>query len=378
MAKVVQKSLLAAKLGNKGKQAFDNVKNNDVEFDTGANLPAGIENGVAQLVECKFGTYESGDNKGELYFLAAGVVCAPKLHEGVSVEGLRTQIGPEPLCDTPTRSRKTVQEHFAWVVNELKKLGLDTGQLELDQIEASCEQLKEVAPFFRFRTWKGSKQEITKKGNKWVCGNKSYATEEKAKLDNPFAGRDPRTQHVWNGLCEFTDEETDDVIEDSPELSGDVVDEATDETTDEMLLEDIGQLADQEESGELEGTEYRDDLTSRAEEAGIDPQEYDTWTDLALTLETTEDDEATDEDEGDEEESESDEGDEGDEDEDTTTADDVWEKGDQCLYKPPKSRKAAECELLTSNQAKRTCTLKRLDDGRKFPNVSWDELAIIQ
>jgi len=103
----VSKSPLMAKLGNKLAESFDKHKDDETRYGGGSDLPKGIEGGIAQLVDCKFDTYKTGDNKGEFFFYAAGIVKAPKEVGGVPIVGLRTQIGPEPLCDTPDRSRKT-------------------------------------------------------------------------------------------------------------------------------------------------------------------------------------------------------------------------------------------------------------------------------
>lgn len=170
------------KLGNRLKTAHAKHANDETTFSGGGELPAGIENGVAQLVECKFGTYEKGDNQGEFYFYAAGIVVSPvAMPDGLKVAGLRTSI-MEPLCDTPTRSRATFDDHLAWIYNELRKLGVNTAELDPSNLEAVAEALKQAKPYFSFRTWKGQK-----------------ATE------GPYKDQEPRVQHQWNGLREFNE-----------------------------------------------------------------------------------------------------------------------------------------------------------------------------
>lgn len=173
---------LMQKLGNRLKTAHAKHANDETTFSGGGELPAGIENGVAQLVECKFGTYEKGDNQGEFYFYAAGIVVSPvAMPDGLKVAGLRTSI-MEPLCDTPTRSRATFDDHLAWIYNELRKLGVNTAELDPSNLEAVAEALKQAKPYFSFRTWKGQK-----------------ATE------GPYKDQEPRVQHQWNGLREFNE-----------------------------------------------------------------------------------------------------------------------------------------------------------------------------
>lgn len=180
------KSALVAKLGDKIRKAHEAHKGDETEYSSFGELPAGIEGGIAQLVDCKFDVVKEGkDNAGEYYFYAAGTVMEPKeftdsegnLHR---VEGLRTSI-TEPIYDTPNRkSRKTVDDHLAFVLNEMRKLGVDTSSIGAEQLEDVCEQLKQLKPFFRFRTWKGQ-----------------------AETTGPYAGKEPRVQHVWNGCCDY-------------------------------------------------------------------------------------------------------------------------------------------------------------------------------
>jgi hypothetical protein len=185
MAKQVTKSGLAGKLGAKLKQAVDKHKKDETKISGGGDLPAGII-GIAQLVDCRFGQYKEGANKGEYFFYAAGVVRTPAMFEGMPIKGMRTQIGPEPMCDTPTKSRKTLEDHTAWVLNEMRKLGAETASVDGDELEGLAAALKEAKPTFKFRTWKGQK-------------TKQYP--------------DPRVQHSWEGAADFTPDEGE-VVED--------------------------------------------------------------------------------------------------------------------------------------------------------------------
>lgn len=185
MAKQTAQSSLLAKLGDRGRRAFDKHKGDETVFSGAGDLPAGIEGGIARLVDCKFDVYKKGDTEGELYFYAAGVVVSPRVHGDVRIEGLRTSI-MEPLCETSGRSRETVEDHMTWILNELRKLGVETDGVEYSDLEAIVAALKEQQPYFRFRTWKGQKQTTGK-----------------------YAGQEPRTQHTWNGVCDYEDDNTD-------------------------------------------------------------------------------------------------------------------------------------------------------------------------
>lgn len=176
-------SSLAASLGAAGQQAHEASKSEETRYSAGGDCPAGVDNGVAQLVECKFSQYKEGKMKGSWFFYAAGVVIAPRLMQDelgntIKIEGLRTSI-QEPLCDTPDRVRKTVADHLSWIYNELRKLGVATSELEFDNLENIGEPLVAAAPTFAFRTW---------------CGE--VATE------GIYKGKKPMTNQVWNGVIE--------------------------------------------------------------------------------------------------------------------------------------------------------------------------------
>lgn len=354
MPKQVKKGSLASKLASKKfREAFESHKGDETNYGGGGDLPEGIEVGIAQLVECKFDTFEKGKNEGELYFYAAGIVVKPKEHNDILVEGLRTSI-MEPLCETPGRSRESEEEHLEWILNELRKLGIETSELDPDDLETTVEALKEEKPYFRFRTWKGE------------------ATEQ---FPNP------RVNHQWRGVCEFEPEDDDDVQDDTedkeapkPEAKptkptakaekevakpkpGAKAKAEKPEPVEEEDIATLGELADGGEDEENEEAQRR--LTELAETAGIDVEDeaYDSWTAVANALAEAG---------GDEDESGDDEG----EDEEWTP-----EKGEVCFYKPPKARKAVECEITAVFAGKETVNLKSLDDGKSFKSVPWDKLS---
>jgi hypothetical protein len=178
------KSGLVAALGPKIYEAHEKHKNDETTFGQ-MELPSGIENGIARLVDCKFDIVKPGkENSGKYYFYAAAAVVFPVEHEGVKVEGMRTSI-TEALYDTPNASRKTVDEHYAWILNAFRQMGVDTTQLGPDDLEAAAQALKESQPFIKFRTWKGQKQ-----------------------TTGPYKDKDPRVMHQWNGLAEFNEDQS--------------------------------------------------------------------------------------------------------------------------------------------------------------------------
>lgn len=329
MVKKVKKSDLVGKIGKAGSRAMAAHASDEVDYGSGGDLPGGIEGGIAELVDCKFDKYKTGDNQGEYYFYAAGVVVSPAEFNGQHIAGLRTVCGPggmpEPMCATPTRGRKTVEDHIAFVLNEFRKLGVDTEGMDENDLETTAEALKEEKPHFRFRTWQGQKQ-----------------------TEGEYKDREPRVNHEWRGACDYADEADPDAeVDDASEEVDDAEDVEQDQT-----LEELAELADagDEEAGEK--------LAVLAAEQDIDPDDHPTWAGLAEAL-----DDAT-------PETNADEG--GDDDEE---ADWLPEKGEIYGYKPPKGKKAVECEVTAVFEGKETCNLKNLDTGKPYKGVPWNKLG---
>lgn len=360
-----QQSSLAERLGAKAQKAFEEKKAEAAEFDSQAGLPSGIEGGVARLVECKFMQIAEGkQNAGKDMFYAAGVVVSPQEVNGVNIVGLRTQIS-EPLYATPTRRRKDVDDHIEWVMNELKKLGIDMSEMDLDDLENVAETLKEQQPYFRFRTWSGTKQEIEKRGGKYFVGTKGpYATEAAAKAANPYAGTEPMVQHTWNGACEYIEDEVDaSVIDETEEVEMEEV-EVTKKVAKakakkpakkaELSLEELAAAAD---DGDQEAATKLADLAIEAGVSEEDIASAETWT---LVLELMSVSEFVQETEEAEEEEEVDE----------------WmpKKGEIYSYKAPGKKTSADCEVIAVFVNKETVNLKNLDDEKVYKAISWSKL----
>ncbi len=397
MPKKTSNSELLQKLGERGQKSFEKHKRDETIFDTSGQLPAGIEGGIAQLVSCKFGIYAKGKDKGKPFFTATGVVKHPEEFNGERLAGGHTKIGPEPMCDTPTRSRKTFDEHMAWVINQLQLLGVITSDIEfLGDLDGILILLQDQKPHFRFRTWKGEKQ-----------------------TEGPFAGREPNTQEVWQGQVDYTDDEDDGVVDETVEVEEEEEEEVPFETTSETtydsinsndldalaiaadaddtdaqeklqekakllgigkdavnatgdwsevvemiqnaessesnaessesnaeeLLPNFSELAKQADADDAEAEAL---LTKAAEDRGLDPDEYETWSELSEELEKASP---------------------------VAKSDEFIPVGGNCVwYKPPKRRKRYEFEVKAVFDGKKTCNLKDLDDSKSYKSVSWSEV----
>jgi hypothetical protein len=335
MARQKKKSVLAGKM-NEIRKAHEQHKGDEVVLSGNVSLPGGIRNGIARLIDCRFGSYATGKYEGEPFFIARGVVLEPEKQGKIPVRGKHTQIGPEPLCQTESRyekARKSVDDHLAWIYNELRKLGVDTEGLDVDSLEEVAEALKQERPCFSFHTWQPD------------------ATKEQP---------DPDVRSFWDGYCDY--EEDDEVLDDDVEDNTEEV-EDNEELEDEDTPEDdpigdddlssLGTLAEEDDD------DAQAKLNTLAEAAGIDPDEYESWTDVADALSSSDSEEDEDENEKESEEEEA----------------IVPEEGECYSFKPPRARKAQECKVTGVFPRKKTCNLKSLDTEKVYKGVFWDKLS---
>ena len=324
-----------SKLGKKLETAVKKHRSTPVENKGQVELPHGIEGGIAKLVDCKFGIYKSGKMEGEFYFLARGIVVSPKLHEGMPVEGLSTMI-MEPVCDTPTYSRKTIDDHVKWVLNELKKLGADTAEISAEELETLVGVLKDSQPYFRFRTWRGE------------------ATE---------AFPNPRTQHQWQGhIPNYSPEVVDDVQEEDDEEAPEAFETESDPTpapakktqqggTQSTTEPDLSLVMELAELADADDEDAAEQLTELADQLGMsdeEKEEFDTWTEMAeemLNRGNTQ------------------------EEEETPEKPEI-QKGDIVSYVPPGWDEPEEMEVKTVNVKRQLVTLESLADGEVYKGVA--------
>lgn len=395
MAMQTQKSNLLAKLGSRARAIAEENKSKEVEVNIG--LPAGIDNGVAQLVECKFGVVPAGKkNPGATFFMAQGVVKSPMDHNGVRVQGQRTMIYKEIADAKGVLNEK----NFAWAQDQLKLLagrGVDPSLFSLDNMEATAERLKRAKPHFAFRTWKGDKQEVKQWEGKWhlcnvnadgsvkstVTGKGPYASQEMGAKANPYAGREPMVNHQWAGLIEgYTEPSANGqaVIDSTPDDVPSPADYPKEEAAEpfnefqegegaavEGSLDDLVAAADEDEGA-------RAKLQAMAVEAGIDEDTVlnaDSWAAVAEMIRNA-----------------SGAGTEEAED-NAAELEEPWApaKGEVYYYsvKDPKTKKTTktEVEVLSVNAKAQTVTAKNLDTQKpltdpktkKTRDIPWDDLA---
>lgn len=338
------------------------------------DLPGGIRQGVARLVEARVGTYAKGPNIGEKFLYVAGAVHEPETASNVEkvfkdgkvqvlrsgemrVRGLRTS-QMFPLCETKTAGGKVTScsDNVNVALNHMRLLGgegFTADVTSISDLEELCEALKEAKPFFKFGTNAGEPT-----------------------ADYPDS---PRVWHNWygtGGLEDYDPEVGDEVVDETEE--GEIEEEeeeqaeeeyeeeeGDDEEEEELEDEDLQTLGEAADEGDADAIAR---LEGQAKLFGISQKQInnaDTYVDVANMIE-----EASKEDEGDEE----DEQDLEDEEEEEEQEDD-WqpEVGEAYPYKPPRSRKTYECTVKTVNVSKQTCSLEN-DEGKVYRNVSWSEL----
>jgi hypothetical protein len=338
------KSGLAAKLGDRGRKAAEAHRSDPVVYSEFSELPAGIEGGVAQLVDCKFDVVKPGkNNAGSYYFYAAGVVVSPLEHEGTRVEGLRTSV-TEPLYDTPGRSRESVEDHIVWVQNELKKLGVGPELLGFDDLEGAAAALVSAQPYFKFRTWKGAKT-----------------------TDGIYKDREPRVQSMWNGMTSWNGDSPSETTDNTKEAASDGppnaaaepdAGESFSEFSDD---ERLGLLAVAADAGDAKSAK---ELTDLALAAGIDQDDVDSaenWAAVAEGIKSAGGGQAAEEEAPEEEEA-------------------PWEpaKGETYKYgilNPKTKRKVkVDCEVVGVDKKSATVSLKRNDTKGVIKGVKWADL----
>ena len=398
MAKSRRRNILRDKLGDRYDKAHEKVKGEDTDFGSGSGLPPGIQGGLAQLADIKISEYKTGDNKGQLFFRAAGTVLTPESHIGVRCKGQFTSI-MEPLCDTPGRKRQTLEEHLSWVENELRKLGADTDDVDGDELLDEMENLLEEAPYFNFHTWQSKPTEQFPNPSvqeTWdgrvehaeeVSGNGTPFEEDKEEpsledlmrergrkadegdgvIQTSIAdhadklGIDSDEYETWIEVVEAIIEsegegsspgsggsrsKDDDEAEDSGEEDPEPDEEEEEEEEEEVDWLELGRLADTEESEE--GDEALETIRSEARSRGLDDNEYGTWTDLAEELAG------------------------GAEAEEPATP----TKGEVYLYKPRGRRKALKSEVIGVGE--KFCTMKVYSDGSIHKRVKFEDLLPIE
>lgn len=349
-------SVLAKRMGNRLVKAHAESKDKPPEINAG--LPAGINDGVAQLRGIGFGEYKSGPNKGEAYFMAHGVVVKPVIFNGRKIDGLRTQIGPIALCDTGKDDfKKSFEENYNKALDQLKILGVNTAEAEAqdtpEEVEnyllAAMQELTESKPYFSFETWQGKPTKDfpnPQVNHKWT-GAMDY---------QPDAGIDP----AMNGIHETSDNGQQ-TAQDAP----------TSEPASEIDIAALVELASQDEDGKSEKEveeiiSAQEKLNELAIASGKSKKEVaaaQDWQEVADMIVLDSDQPAEDEPKEKEEPKET---------------GPVVGKVVKFPIRDPKKKKDVlkDCEVMTVDAKKKTVTLKNIDTDEVLKGTDKKPLAV--
>jgi len=151
-----QQNSLVARLGQRGRQAHEKHKADETTYGI-INLPPGINGGTAQIISAKWAEFDEKTRderrRKQPYVMLRGIAIEPLEHAGVRVRGQGVMI-MVPLCDT-TRYDGSVQpfeDHYADLLNEFRKLGVETEGTDFGDIDTVLTMLQEERPYFKFST----------------------------------------------------------------------------------------------------------------------------------------------------------------------------------------------------------------------------------
>lgn len=287
--------------------AVEEHKNDETKVSNSGNLPKDVT-GVAKLVMAKIDEHKDGTHKGKLFLLLQGVVVEPKKYEGIRTSKMHR------LYDY---NNTTVADSVGKILNEFRKLGVDTSSMTVDDIEATLAVLEEEKPFFKFNTWSPE--------------------PEKGKP----APENPMVFTNYNGLA---------IGYEGTESPSGMVEDNTGVTEEQVDLVALAEKADAND------TDAQEQIDALAKEAGIDSSDYTTWADVVEALQSGG--------------GEPNDGNDGNGDGDPEP-DDEWVPAvsDVYNYKPKGKPKAVECEVTAVNGNK--LTLKESKSKTIHKNIPW-------
>ena len=209
------------KYHDRARKIHDKIKGNPPK-PAYVELPFGIPKAVAKLVDAKIGVYQSGALAGENYFMLKGQVVSPEEHNGERIKGLFTTI-MEPLCDTDRGKRQSFEDHYDFMLEELKKL--DIGDrvegIDYSDIPDLLEVMLTEDIYFEFRTSnKNPNYQATKPYHNWI-----RLVEFKEDVEEDPAPKKSSVKHVEKHVEEEVEEVEE--VEDAEEVEEEQVEETT-------------------------------------------------------------------------------------------------------------------------------------------------------
>lgn len=297
-------------LGPQAKAIHDQVKNRKVETK-GGSLPAGIRNGIAQVVRVSIKETQTGRNKGKPIFILTGTAKEPIEHNGVRVFG-KPVIVTENLFDTSSPNsqakRQTREDHYWFMLETIASLlGMSSvANIRVEQVDSLFAKVNEKKPHFEFQTFSGEKQVTAEQnGQVFVMRGKvrqggPFKTKEDALKQFPYADKEPMVNTMFlGGMPNYKPTVTNPLMKDTSEqvavassANGAIRQEespATDMTGGEGFpgefgdLESLAQRADAKPVTK-EVKQARRELEQHALNAGVSQEEIDNADDWASVV----------------------------------------------------------------------------------------------
>ena len=348
-------------------------------------LPPGIKNGVAKLTKAHIGEYaeDSALAGGKFLYLGASVVeptkhtYIPRVYDPkakgrnkvknldpvtMSIKGLLTSPGPMPLCETEKEDEDT---NVAEAMNMVRRIGGEDCTKDVkdeEDLAEVLEQILEDEPYVQFSTRGSMVYKQYPEERAWENWLRSVDYENGEVLDEDVDEDEEEDEEYeeedeeeYEEEDEYEEEGSDEEEEeDDEEEEGDEEEEEDEESEEEsdydnMALSELAALADDEED-----TEAQTALEAAAESVDLDPDQYESWADLADAIEEADDEGGEEEDE--EEESE------------------APEKGASYWFKPPKKRTRVKVTCSAVFQGNQTCNVKEDRTGTLHRKVEWGDL----
>lgn len=374
-------SPLMKKYGDKLNKAVQAHAEDQTDYGI-INLPGGISNGIAKLTKCYFDQYKTGDNTGQFYFRAEGSVVTPEFVDTdtgpMKVKGLFTSI-MHAVCDTKSQAGKvtTQEQHIADILNELRKLGVDTVGATGADLEALAEAAKDAAPYFKFSTTESKPDPKGKWGARvWQNWHGVQGLEGYSEETGYAPGSNDNTEQVPDTTSnqpttEVSGEGSEPPTDDGTTATSEQPNEENNEGSNESNEVDLDILAKLCVEDTNDAIEAQKELKRLALEAGFPENEIDdasSW-DAVVEMIRNPKEQGTEE-----------------------TQEEVTEewspkvgetgykyklldaKGQLQKDKSKKEKKPVTVEVLKVDETKKTVDIKNLEDKTTVKNVPWEQL----
>ena len=254
--------------------------------DRGGSLPAGINNGIGQIVECGISPMKTGENAGKPGFNATATVAVPSVYKsdefpnGITLFGRQFRLMTIPICDVKRKDEKgntkiiPANDQFGIVLNWLKCWSTDEAVIAIfNEAKSEEDADKRLMEFMRslcdpkhptfisFRTWQPAKNEIVNENGKFyvTSGGRNkrgpWGSMEAVKKAIPRIDQVPEVMTFWGDKIAYVPNGElisagveDETAPESP-VAVLAVQEQMRESNEELILDDLDTIAGLADTG---------------------------------------------------------------------------------------------------------------------------------